>query len=113
MQEPVLDQLSQVETEPFRGGYFPGEQRQLALAERLHAGQREKDVVDVPGDVNNIFLALPRVQPLGQGELALLARKISTAKRFRFDLGELVEYGFLHAREKNPQARVLRDADPR
>src|SRR5882672_9691866 len=70
-------------------------------------------ILDVPGDVNNIFLALPRVQPLGQSELALLARKISTAKRFRFDLGELVEYGFLHAREKNPQAHVLRDADRR
>jgi len=70
-------------------------------------------ILDVPGDVNNIFLALPRAQPLGQGELALLARKISTVKRFRFDLGELVEYGFLHAREKNPQARALRDADRR
>jgi hypothetical protein len=45
--------------------------------------------------------------------LALLARKISTEKRFRFDLGALVEYGFLHARQKNPQARVLRDADLR
>jgi len=32
-------------------------------------------ILDVPGDVNNIFLVLPRVQPLGQGELALLARK--------------------------------------
>src|SRR5712691_7279095 len=70
-------------------------------------------ILHVPGDVSNIFLALPRVQPLGQGPLALLARKISTAKRFRFDLGELVEYGFLHAREKNPQAHVLRDADRR
>jgi spermidine synthase len=70
-------------------------------------------ILDVPGDVNNVFLALPRVQPLRQGELALLARKVSTAKRFRFDLGELVEYGFRHAREKNPQARVLRDADLR
>jgi len=70
-------------------------------------------ILDVPGDVNNIFLALPRVQPLRQGELALLARKISTAKGFRFDLGELVEYGFRHAREKNPQASVLRDADLR
>src|SRR5256885_9865150 len=70
-------------------------------------------ILDVPGDVNNIFLALPRVQPLGQEELALLARKISTVKRFRFDLGELVEYGFLHAREKNPQAHALRDADRR
>jgi len=70
-------------------------------------------ILDVPGDVNNVFLALPRVQPLRQGELALLARKISTAKGFRFDLGELVEYGFRHAREKNPQASVLRDADLR
>ncbi len=70
-------------------------------------------ILDVPGDVNNIFLALPRVQPLDQGELALLARKISTAKRFRFDLGERVEHGFSHAREKNPQTRVLRDADLR
>jgi spermidine synthase len=70
-------------------------------------------ILDVPGDVNNIFLALPRGQPLAQSELALLARRISTAKRFRFDLGERVEYGFLRAREKNPQARVLRDADLR
>jgi len=70
-------------------------------------------ILDVPGDVNNVFLALPRVQPLGQRELALLARKISTAKRFRFDLGELVEYGFRHAREKNPRVSVLRDTDLR
>src|SRR6266571_5304228 len=70
-------------------------------------------ILDVPGDVNNIFLALPRRQPLGRSELALLARKISTAKRFRFDLGELVEYGFLRASEKNPRSSVLRDADLR
>jgi spermidine synthase len=70
-------------------------------------------ILEVPGDVNNIFLALARVQPFRQRELALLARKISTAKRFRFDLGELVEYGFRDAREKNPQASVLRDADLR
>ncbi len=70
-------------------------------------------ILDVPGDVNNIFLALPRRQLLGQSELALLARKISTAKRFRFDLGELVAHGFSHARQKNPRAAVLRDADIR
>ena len=70
-------------------------------------------ILDVPGDVNNIFLSLPRRQTLGQSELALLARKISTAKQFRFDLGELVEYGFLNAREKNYRGRVLRDADLR
>jgi spermidine synthase len=84
-----------------------------AMARTYQEAFEELFILDVPGDVNNIFLALPRVHPLGQSELALLARKISTAKRFRFDLGELVEYGFLHAREKNPQARVLRDADLR
>jgi spermidine synthase len=68
-------------------------------------------ILDVPGDVNNIFLALPRGGSLAQGEVALLARKISTVKGFRFDLGERVEYGFLHARERNPQANVLRDSD--
>ena len=67
-------------------------------------------ILDVPGDVNNILLALPRRRSLSQGELALLARRISAAKRFRFDLGELVEHGFFHAREKNRQGRVLRDA---
>jgi spermidine synthase len=70
-------------------------------------------ILDVPGDVNNILLALPRKQRLSQSELALLARKISTAKRFRFDLGELVDYGFLHARVKNQDGRVLRDSDLR
>jgi spermidine synthase len=84
-----------------------------AMARTYQEAFDELFILDVPGDVNNIFLALPRVQPLSQGELALLARKISTAKRFRFDLGELVEYGFLHTREKNPRARVLRDAELR
>jgi len=43
-------------------------------------------ILDVPGDVNNIFLALARGGPPAQNELALLARKISTEKQFRFDL---------------------------
>ncbi len=67
-------------------------------------------ILDVPGDVNNILLALPRQERVSQSELALRARKISMAKQFRFDLGELVERGFLHAREKNPRASVLGDA---
>ena len=68
-------------------------------------------ILDVPGDVNNILLALPRRQPLNKGELAQLARRISTAKQFRFDLGEQVEYGFRYATEKSWPGRVLRDAD--
>src|SRR5258706_8088752 len=84
-----------------------------AMARTYQEAFEELFILDVPGDVNNIFLALPRRQSLSQSELALLARKISTDKEFRFDLGALVEYGFLHAREKNPQARVLRDAELR
>ena len=70
-------------------------------------------ILDVPGDVNNILLTLPRKQRLTQSELALLARNVSTAKQFRFDLGEQVEYGFFHAREKDRKGRVLRDSDLR
>jgi spermidine synthase len=84
-----------------------------SMARTYQEAFEELFILDVPGDVNKIFLALPRVHPLGQSELALLARKISTAKRFRFDLGELVGYGLLNAREKDPRARVLRDADLR
>src|SRR5262245_23384016 len=68
-------------------------------------------ILDVAGDVNTIFLALPRKQTLTQAELAAIARKVSTMKGFRFDLGSVVEYGFLDARERDPFARVLRDAD--
>lgn len=68
-------------------------------------------ILDVPGDVNNILLALPRRQPLNRSELAQLARRISAAKQFRFDLGAQVEYGFLHASEKSWPGRVLRDED--
>jgi spermidine synthase len=70
-------------------------------------------ILDVPGDVNNILLALPRKQPLNRSELAQLARKISAAKQFRFDLGEQVEYGFHYAGKKSGPGRVLRDADVR
>jgi spermidine synthase len=84
-----------------------------AMARTYQEAFEELFILDVPGDVNNIFLALPRRQALAHGEPALLARRISTSKRFRFDLGELVEYGFLNAREKNPRARVLRDAELR
>ena len=70
-------------------------------------------ILDVPGDVNNILLALPRKQRLNRSELAQIARGISTAKRFRFDLGEAVEYGFTLATEKSWRGRVLRDAESR
>lgn len=66
-------------------------------------------ILDVPGAGNKILLALPRKQPLTRGELAQLARKVSAARQFRFDLGDVVNHGFLHAREKRRGERVLRD----
>ncbi len=69
-------------------------------------------ILDVREAANKILLALPRTQPLSRDEMTLLARKVSTAKRFRFDLGELVSYGYTHVREKNQRERVLRDPAP-
>ncbi|MBI3068169.1 MAG: fused MFS/spermidine synthase [Betaproteobacteria bacterium] len=68
-------------------------------------------ILDVQGTNNKILLALPRKQPLDRDALARLARKVSAARRFRFDLGDVGNYSFQHARGKNPDARVLRDPD--
>ncbi len=68
-------------------------------------------ILEVRNAGNKILLALPRKQPLSRDELTQMARTVSTAKRFRFDLGDLVNDGFMHAREKDQRGRVLRDAD--
>lgn len=68
-------------------------------------------MLNVAGDVNVILLALPRPQPMSRDELAQRARQISETKHFRFDLGELVNSGFVDAAEMHRGARVLRDAD--
>lgn len=68
-------------------------------------------ILDVPGAGNRILLALPRRQTLDRDQLATRARELSTARKFRFDLGELAADGFEHARQKQAEGRVLRDAD--
>lgn len=68
-------------------------------------------MLDVASDVNMILLALPRAQPMSRSELAQRARQVSAAQPFRFDLGELVEAGFVDAHARQPGGRVLRDAD--
>ncbi len=68
-------------------------------------------ILDVQGAGNMILLALPHKQALNRGELMQLARKVSAAKRFPFDLGDPVNYGFLDARAKNQHERVLRDPE--
>jgi spermidine synthase len=65
-------------------------------------------VVGVVDSGNRILFALPRRQPLDRDELARLARDSQAAKRFRFDMGELVQRGFLS--EEGDGGSVLRDA---
>ena len=68
-------------------------------------------ILEVQDSGNVILFALPRRQSLRQDELAQLARKLSTARRFGFDAGELVDSRFLHAREKDQRGRILLDQD--
>lgn len=67
-------------------------------------------ILTVRGAGNMIVLALPRRLNLSREEFAAQARRVSTAKRFRFDLGERVEFGYSHAIEKLKDGRVLTDA---
>lgn len=66
-------------------------------------------VVGVADSGNRILFALPRRQPLARDELARLVRDSPAAKRFRFDMGELVQRGLLPA-EGDGGGSVLRDA---
>jgi len=68
-------------------------------------------ILEVAGAGNKILLAVPRRLALTRDQLAARAAKISTAKQFRFDLGELVSQGLQHAQEESRDGRVLRDAD--
>ncbi len=68
-------------------------------------------ILNVSGADNKILLALPRAEPLSRAELVERARRVSTAKQFRFDLGELVSYGYFRAHVKDQNARVLRDLE--
>jgi spermidine synthase len=68
-------------------------------------------ILEVPGDVNNILLALPRKQTVDRSELTRTARRISAERQFRFDLGDFVVYGFTVVTGRNYPGNVLRDAD--
>lgn len=68
-------------------------------------------ILEVRDAGNMILLALPRSLNFTRDGLAARARRVSSAKRFRFDLGDLVTNGFSRAAAKNPAERVLRDAE--
>jgi len=68
-------------------------------------------ILEVRGAGNMVLLALPRGRSPGRDELIQLARNLSSSKRFPFDLGDPVKYGFADARAKVQRGRVLRDRD--
>ncbi len=68
-------------------------------------------ILQVQSAGNEILLALPRKHVVGRDDLAQQARAISKEKKFRFDLGDVVTYGFTHAKEKNARGHVLKDQD--
>ena len=69
-------------------------------------------VLDVRGAGNKILIALPRAERLQRLDLVRRARIVSQQNGFPFDLGELVEYGYRYAGEKNSRGQVLRDKKP-
>jgi spermidine synthase len=68
-------------------------------------------VLHVVGTGNRILIALPRRKALERGEFARLAREVSTARGFRFDMGELVEKGYHPGDASGEGGRVLLDRD--
>ena len=71
----------------------------------------ELAVLHVVGTGNRILIALPRQGPLERDEFARLARQVSSAQRFRFDMGDLVDRGFHPADASGAGGRVLLDSD--
>ncbi len=68
-------------------------------------------ILDVRAADNKIVLALPRRHQFSRSEIVERARSLSAAKGFRFDLGEVADYGLLSAHDGAADGRVLRDRD--
>jgi len=66
-------------------------------------------ILDVQGAGNKILIALPRRLKLAREELARRAGAISKQKLFRFDMAELVTFGYQYADKQDPHAQVLTD----
>lgn len=84
-----------------------------SMVRTYRAAFDELFVLSVDDSGNRILLALPRRQPLTRDEFVRLARNESAARQFRFDLGDLVDRGFIPADGSGRDGRVLRDAELR
>lgn len=66
-------------------------------------------ILDVRGAGNKILIALPRRMQYTREELAERAGAISKQKQFRFNLADLVTYGYHYIDKKEPGIEVLID----
>lgn len=82
-----------------------------SMVRTYHDVFEEVVLFDVAGAGNKIIVALPRKQKIDRDEIARRAKRISQAKGFRYDLGELVLRGFRRPDEELTRGRVLTDKD--
>lgn len=68
------------------------------------------DVVDAWHSGNQIFLAVPRREPIDREQLMARAQQLSQQKQLRFDLGRVVARGFRQPTRPDLQGEVLTDA---
>jgi spermidine synthase len=68
-------------------------------------------VVDIQGAGNEIVLAVPRPLIMNRDDLAQRSTRISQEQQFRFDMGEVVRYGFRPARELDLRGQILLDGN--
>lgn len=79
-----------------------------AMVQTYRAVFGELQVLRVAGSGNRILLALPEPRGLDRVSLAGRAQELGAEKRFHFDLGSLVDYGWLDTAPGD--AAVLTDA---
>jgi spermidine synthase len=83
-----------------------------SMVRTYQAAFNELYILDVQGGGNKILLALPRRQWVQRDDLAKRGRAVSKERRFRYDLGHLVTYGFRPAGKPDGRASVLMDKQP-
>lgn len=66
-------------------------------------------IVHAPNSGNRIVMALPRRESLTREQLVARSRGVTQDHALRFDLGALVQEGFVPAADRDAKARVLRD----
>jgi spermidine synthase len=68
-------------------------------------------IFDVPQAWNQILIARTVKKQISREELAKQAARLTKEQRLRFNMGDLVHYGYFYMEEKEPRGKVLRDKD--